>query len=247
MARPVIGITANLEEVAFGAWHEPSAFVPCSYVEAVQRAGGLVLILAPDGESAEDPGQLVGLLDGLVLSGGMDIDPGAYGSEAHAATGQTNAGRDAFELALTRAALAQDLPVLGICRGMQLLNVARGGTLHQHLPELLGTEEHRRRPGTFAGNDHAVTLDPGSLAERAAGESEHPTKSHHHQAVAQVGAGLEVTGRAQDGTVEAIELPGARWCLGVQWHPEADEASRVVGELVAAARGRLSPAAAPAA
>ena len=144
--------------------------------------------------------------------------------------------RDAFELALATRALERDLPLLGICRGMQVLNVARGGTLLQHLPDVVHHDDHRRVAGTFAGNDHDVRLAPGSLAERAAGRALHPTKSHHHQGVDVLGEGLTVTGwGARDELPEAVEDPGKRFVLGVQWHPEADEESRVIAALVAEA------------
>lgn len=235
--RPVIGICTSLEPVRFGVWHELAAFSPHSYTRAVQRAGGLALLLPPDPQAAEQPDALLDLVDGLVLAGGVDVDPASYGHEPHPSTAGWVPERDAFELALATRALERDLPLLGICRGMQVLNVARGGTLLQHLPDVLHHEDHRRTVGTFAGNDHDVALVPGSLAARAAGEPLHPTKSHHHQGIDRLGAGLEVTGRAvRDELPEAVEDPGRRFVLGVQWHPEADETSRVVGALVDQAR-----------
>src|SRR5581483_11760080 len=174
---------------------------------------------------------------GLILAGGNDIDPACYGAERHPETRHTLPERDRAELGLTRRAVERDIPVLGICRGMQLINVAFGGTLRQHLPDELGHEEHRRTPGSFEGSDHDVRLTAGSLAARAAAEEIHSTKSHHHQGVAIVGAGLEVTGISTlDDLPEAVEAPGRRFVLGVQWHPEADERSRVVGALVERAR-----------
>lgn len=235
MDRPVIGITAALDPVAFGPWRELAAFVPLAYVTAVQRAGGLGVLLAPD---VEAPEAVLDLLDGLLVTGGADVDPASYGQEPHPETAGTRPERDAFELALICEATRRDLPLLAVCRGMQVLNVARGGTLLQHLPGVVGHEEHRRTAGTFAGNDHDVVLTPGSLAARAAGEERHGTLSHHHQGVDRVGEGLVVTGRAtRDDLVEAVEDPARRWVLGVQWHPEADELSRVIGALVAEARG----------
>ena len=207
-----------------------------NYVDAVQRARGLALMLPPDSQLVEDPDQALDLLDGLVLTGGADIDPASYGQQAHAETVDTVAERDAFEIALVRAAIERDLPVLGICRGMQLINVARGGTLLQHLPEHFGHGEHRRAIGSFDGADHDVRLFEGTLAARAAGELEHATKSHHHQGIDRLGEGLVVSGRATlDELPEAIELPERRFVLGVQWHPEADVASSVLGALVRAA------------
>ncbi len=235
MSRPVIGITAALEPIRFGHWDVLAAFSPMNYVTAVQRAGGIAILLAPD---ADAPETVLDLLDGLVLTGGADMNPGTYGQEPHPATAGTRPERDAFELALTRAASERDLPLLAICRGMQVLNVARGGTLLQHLPDVVGHDDHRRTPGTFEGNDHDVLLTAGSLAARAAGEERHRTLSHHHQGIDRVGDGLRVSGRAtRDDLVEAVEDPERRWLLGVQWHPEADELSRIIAALVDAARG----------
>lgn len=234
--RPVIGLGAAVERARWGVWDTPAHLLPREYADAVQRAGGLAVLLPPDPAAVEDPAALLELLDGLILAGGADIDPAAYGAQRHPQTCDVNPERDAFELALARAAIDADLPLLGICRGMQLLNVACGGTLLQHLPDSHGHGEHRRTPGSFDGADHPVRLQDGSLAARAAGELEHQTYSHHHQGVDVVGAGLRVTGwSALDDLVEAIELPGHRFALGVQWHPEVDETSRLVACLVEAA------------
>jgi putative glutamine amidotransferase len=187
--------------------------------------------------ATEDPDAMLDLVDGLILAGGADVDPAHYGAPRHRATETAFAERDAFELALARRALDRELPFLGVCRGMQVLNVARGGTLRQHLPDDLGHTEHRRVIGSFADADHQVRLAPGSRAARAAGEELHTTKSHHHQAVGELGAGLSVTGWAvMDDLPEAIEDAELPFVLGVQWHPEADELSRVIGALVEHAR-----------
>ncbi|HEY4097737.1 MAG TPA: gamma-glutamyl-gamma-aminobutyrate hydrolase family protein [Baekduia sp.] len=239
--RPVIGLCAALERAQWGAWDTPAHLLPREYADAVQRAGGIALLLPPDPRTMEHPDELLDLLDGLMLAGGSDVDPAAYGAEPHAETIGTNPERDAFELALAARAIERDMPFLGICRGMQVLNVARGGTLLQHLPESHGHEHHRRNPGTFDGNDHLVRLDDASLAARAAGESSHRTLSHHHQAVDRVGEGLVVSGHsALDDLPEAIELPDRGFVLGVQWHPEADETSRLIGALVDEARERAA-------
>jgi putative glutamine amidotransferase len=217
-------------------WDQQAVLLSRSYVEAVQHAGALALMLPPDELLLQDPGEVLDLLDGLVLAGGADIDPASYGEETHPETVDTVPERDRFEIALVRAAVERDLPVLGICRGMQLINVAYGGTLLQHLPERFGHHEHLRVPGTFDGADHDVDLVEGSLAARAADETHHATKSHHHQGVDRLGEGLQISGRSSmDALPEAIEMPGRRFVLGVQWHPEADETSLVVGSLVAEA------------
>ena len=238
VARPVVGIPTPIEHARWaGVWEADCAIVAMTYIGAVQRAGGIALLLPPDAQAAEEPAELLDHLDALLLAGGADMDPASYGAAPHPRTAGVRAERDAFELALVRGALARDLPVLGVCRGMQVLNVARGGTLHQHVPELVGHEDHRRVPGAFG--DHDVRLQAGSLAARAAGGLTVPTKSHHHQAIDALGTGLRITGWSTlDELPEAIELPGARFALGVQWHPEADEASEVIAALVTEARSR---------
>jgi putative glutamine amidotransferase len=237
MARPVIGICTNLEKASWGAWELDAALLPMNYIEAVQRAGGMAVMLPPDERLVEEPEELLAILDGLILAGGADIDPATYGEPRDPSTVNTVPERDRFEVALARAAIERDLPLLGICRGMQLINVACGGTLIQHLPDRFGHGEHRRVVGSFDGSDHEVNLTDGSLAQGAAGESVHVTKSHHHQGVDCLGAGLVVSGVSalEDQLTEAIELPGKRFTLGVQWHPEADETSTVIAALVAAA------------
>ncbi|HEX3510631.1 MAG TPA: gamma-glutamyl-gamma-aminobutyrate hydrolase family protein [Solirubrobacteraceae bacterium] len=243
MPRPVIGICSALERSQWGVWDQVAALVPLSYIEAVQRAGGVAVILPPDAHVSADPEQLLDLLDGLMLAGGADIDPSSYGERPHPQTVDTVPARDEFEIALTRAAIERDLPVLGICRGMQLINVACGGTLLQHLPEHVGHEDHRRVLGSFEGADHDVELQGGTLAALAAGETDHATKSHHHQGVDRVGDGLLVSGHSTlDNLPEAIELDGRRFVLGVQWHPEVDPGSAVIASFVSAAR-REQPAA----
>jgi len=233
VTRPVIGICTPLELARWSVWELPAFLLPRNYVDAVHRAGALALLLAPDPALVQDPDEALDHVDGLMLVGGADLDPATYGARPHPQTIGMVPERDAFEIALVRRALERDLPFLGICRGMQVMNVARGGTLHQHLPDALGHEEHRRVAGSFDGADHDVRLTPGSLAARAAGEEWHTTKSHHHQGVDRIGEGLTVTGWADiDELPEALELDGRRFALAVQWHPEADERSRLIASLV---------------
>ncbi len=201
-----------------------------TYSRGVSEAGGLPVILPPDDEVTEAPEQLLEMLDGLVLSGGSDVDPASYGAEPDPRTKGSWPERDRFELALTHGALERDLPVLGICRGMQLLNVACGGTLDQHVAD---SELHLHTPGTFS--DHDVRLDPGSLAARAVGAERVAVRSHHHQGVDRLGKGLIASAWADPGdTVEAIEVPDRRWALGILWHTEEERRSPVLAALTAA-------------
>jgi putative glutamine amidotransferase len=236
--RPTIAITCSVGDIRSGEWDEHAAYSPIAYVRSVQRAGARAILLVADEEDAADPRELLERIDGVIISGGgSDVAPRRYSQPPHPATAAEEPGRDDFELALARAARERDLPLLGICRGMQLLNVAYGGTLHQHLPDTLGHDEHRELPAAFAR--HEVRIEPGSLAATATGAQTESVLSHHHQGPDDVGAGLHVTGRATlDDSPEAIEDPKARFLLGVLWHPEEDERSRVVGALVQAARER---------
>jgi putative glutamine amidotransferase len=234
--RPAIGILTPFTFADFGVWSMPAALLPAGYVAAVNRAGGLALLVTPDPALTENPDELLDRLDGLMLTGGTDIDPALYGEPVHPETQAFQRDRDDFEIAVARRAIERDIPVLGICRGMQVLNVAYGGTLLQHLPESFGHEDHRRVPGSFDGADHDVRLVPDSVAACAAGELLHPTKSHHHQGVGRIGEGFAVSGNSTlDDLVEAIERPDRRFALGVQWHPEADPHSGIIAALVSAA------------
>ena len=238
-----IGVTCNVEVVRYGLWSEPAAMVPFTYVTAIARAGARPLLLAPTPADLEDPSELLDLLDGVLITGGSDLDPARYGAEAHPATEPTSADRDAFELMLVRAAAERDLPCLGICRGMQVVNVAYGGALEQHLPDRLEDDIHRGPVGVFA--DHLVDVEEGSLAARAAGGTRVAVKSWHHQGVARVGDDLRVTARAAgDGTTEAVEDAARRFMLGVLWHPEEDEADRLIAAFVEECRtasGAIAP------
>jgi putative glutamine amidotransferase len=236
MRRPVIGICTALERARWTVWDNEAFLLSRAYVDAIQGAGGLAYMIPPDEATAREPDAALEPLDALILAGGADVDPASYGAEPHRCTAGTRPERDAAEIPLARRALERDLPLLGICRGMQLMNVALGGTLIQHLPDDLGHGDHRRHLGSFDDADHDVRLAPGSLAARACGELVHATKSHHHQAVERLGDGLVASGWSTlDDLVEAIEAPEARWALGVQWHPEVDPGSGVVEALVAEA------------
>lgn len=237
--RPTIALCASLDRVRYGPWNEPADMLPRSYSAAVQAAGGLALLVPADDDLGRNPDELLDKVDALVLAGGADVDPLTYGARAHPETQDGSQERDRAELALTHRALERDLPLLGICRGMHMLNVATGGTLAQHLPDAIGSSRHAHTPGTFA--DHEVLLEPGSLAARAVGATSTLVKSHHHQGVDELGEGLVASGRAEpDGVIEAIELPDRGFALGVLWHPEADEASRVIAALVEQAAAAVS-------
>jgi gamma-glutamyl-gamma-aminobutyrate hydrolase PuuD len=229
MARPLVGITTYVVPATFGSWETDSALVPHDYVLAVERAGGRALLVPP---SVGGVDETLDALDGLILSGGADLDPALYGQEPHAETDPVDEERDGAELALLRGALERDLPVLAICRGSQVLNVAFGGDLVQHLPEVLGDDRHRETPGTFA--EHEVQIAGGSRLGRVLGPRA-AVKSHHHQGIGRIGEGLAVTAHAEDGTVEAVEEPSRRFAVGVLWHPEAGDDARLFAELVAEA------------
>jgi putative glutamine amidotransferase len=235
--KPIIGLCTAVEQAQWSVWDQPAFLLSRRYVDAVQRAGGVALLLPPDPAAVEDPDLLLDLIDGLLLAGGADVDPSTYGAEPHPATVGTVPERDVFELALARRAMERDQPVLGVCRGMQVMNVARGGTLNQHLPDDYGHEDHRRSLGSFDNADHDVRLAAGSLVARVTDDAIHPTKSHHHQGVERIGEGFEVTGWATiDDLPEVIEAPGHRFALGVQWHPEVDDDSPLIAALVDEAR-----------
>jgi putative glutamine amidotransferase len=227
MAKPLIGITTYVEPAAWGHWHVEAALIPYDYVRAVERAGGRAVLVPPD---ADGIAEVLDALDGLIFSGGNDMEPDVYGADRHDATRGTNPERDRGELALLEAALARDLPVLAICRGFEVLNVARGGDLVQHLPDLVGHEEHREVAGEYS--EHAVRVDPSSRIGGVRG----PVMSHHHQALGRVGDGLREIAWAEDGTVEGIEDPEKPFVVGVLWHPEAGEDQRLFEQLVEAAR-----------
>jgi putative glutamine amidotransferase len=226
VARPLIGITTYVTPAKWGAWELEAALIPVDYVRAVERAGGRALLVPPSEDGVEETLQA---LDGLLFSGGSDLDPDLYDQEPHDETSGVHEQRDRAELALLEAALQRDMPVLAICRGSQVLNVARGGDLVQHLPDVVGDEKHKHTPGSYA--DHDVTVEDGTRLASLLGERA-PVKSHHHQGIGRIGEGLRVAAHAEDGTVEAVEDPGRRFAVGVLWHPEAGDDARLFEELV---------------
>lgn len=236
MPRPLIGVCAAVEKASFGVWKdEPAALLPLSYARAIHGAGGMMAMLPPDRRASEDPNELLDRIDGLVLGGGADIDADSQGVEAHPETIGTNPDRDRFEIALAQRALERGIALLGVCRGMQILNLACGGTLDQHLPERLGHDRHRPVPGVWA--EHDVRIEPGSLAAAAAGTELLTVKSHHHQGVDSVPDPLSPSAWAtDDDSVEAIESADGEFVLGVLWHPEEDLQDRVIPTLVERAR-----------
>ena len=230
--RPIIGITSYAQPAKWGAWDLPAALVPLYYVESVHQAGGRALLVPPSDDAVQET---LDVLDGIVFSGGIDIDPAVYGAERHPATDPAQAHRDAGELALLAAALERDIPTLAICRGFQLLNVLRGGDLVQHLPEAVGHEGHRETLGVFS--KHPVEITEGTQLEAILGPRHGSVRSSHHQGVGKVGEGLVESAYAEDGSLEAIEDPSKRFALGVLWHPEMeDDDKRLFEALVAEAR-----------
>lgn len=228
--RPLIGITSYAEEIRWGVWTEDAAIVPLAYVRAVEHAGGRPLVVPPSEDGLDET---LAALDGIIFSGGGDLDPKLYGAERHSETDEPRKARDAAEMRLLGAALERDMPVLAICRGSQLLNVTRGGDLVQHLPEEVGHERHRHKPGAFS--DHAVQLAPDSRLGGLLGNHA-PVKSHHHQGYGRIGQGLREVAWADDGVVEGLEDPEKRFALGVLWHPEEGEDFALFEALVNEAR-----------
>jgi putative glutamine amidotransferase len=231
--RPLIGITTYREPARWGAWDQSAVLIPSNYVDSVQRAGGAVVLLPPDASAAE----AVEGLDAVVLSGGADLDPTLYGSYPDVTTDKPRTDRDTSELAVYRAARDRGIPVLGICRGLQVMAVAHGGALLQNLPDLSGSSVHREAPGTFTR--HKATIEPDTLAATVLGPGVREVNSSHHQAVSDAGD-LRVSGLADDGTVEVCEDPSAEFVIGVQWHPEVDTDTRLFDALLAVARNRNS-------
>jgi putative glutamine amidotransferase len=240
-SRPLIGVTTYRQTTSWWSWQRDAALVPGFYLDMVEAAGGEVLMIPPPGEGAAPVDahrcdHLVSVLDGLLLIGGGDIDPARYGAIPDPRNGGTNSRRDDLELGLLTAALAVDLPVLAVCRGMQALNVGLGGDLVQQLPDRLGSTRHQPRPGAFG--PVAVLNEEASIVGDLLGPRAE-VLCCHHQAVGRLGQGLTVAARSEDGVVEAVELPGHRFVVGVQWHPEEVGDGRLFEALVAAAADRI--------
>jgi putative glutamine amidotransferase len=227
--RPAIGITTYVAPARWGPWEQTAALVPLAYAQAVVRAGGRAVLLPPALGTEEST---LGAVAGLILCGGPDLDPALYGQSRATATAQLSPERDAPELMLARAALERDLPLLGICRGMQVLNVVRGGTLHQHLPDVVGHDGHATRPGHF--DAHRVRTTPGTRVSAVLG-AETTVMSGHHQGIDRVGGGLVASAWSPDGAVEALEDPDRRFAVGVLWHPEQGDDGRLFDALIKAA------------
>jgi gamma-glutamyl-gamma-aminobutyrate hydrolase PuuD len=242
--RPRIGMTTYLEDARWGVWERPAALVPQVYLDAVDAAGGIPLLLPPREAGPGAPVELeardtVEVLDGLLVIGGADVDPAGYGEQPHPTT-SSRPRRDAHEVALLRAARRRGLPVLGVCRGAQLMNVMLGGTLQQHLPEQVGHDRHRPGPGEFGACP--VRIEPGTRLHDILG-AEVKVPCYHHQALGRLADGLRATATADDGTVEAVETAQPEreeWFVGVQWHPEEDPGDlRLFEAHVEAARARI--------
>ena len=235
---PVIGLTTYRQQARSGVWDVPASFLPAVYIDGVTAAGGVAALLPPQPVDDLIAEQVVDRLDGLILTGGKDVNPQAYGHQPHPATEQPARERDVWEFALLDAALRRHLPVLGICRGPQVINVALGGTLHQHLPDVLGHSGHRVADATFASHTARITAD--SRLGRLLGDSVQ-TRCYHHQGIDQLGRGL-VASATCDGVIEGIEMTGDDFVVGVQWHPEENlDDLRLFAGLVEAARNRTTP------
>jgi putative glutamine amidotransferase len=236
MSAPVIGLTTYREDATWGVWHQPADLLPTQYADAVRSTGGVPVLLPPVGEpGAADV--VVARLDGLVISGGADVDPGRYGAEPHERTAGWRPDRDEWEAALLTAADARGLPVLGVCRGMQVMAVHAGGSLEQHTPDVVGHEEHS--PGGDAYGTVTVATDPGTRVAGLVGERL-SVSCHHHQSV-RTHPGFVPSAYAADGTLEAMEAPGERFCVAVQWHPETASDVGLLAGLVRAAADHADP------
>ncbi len=239
MGRLKIGLTCSVEHAAWNAWRADVILLTLNYVRAVWEAGGYPIVLPPVKCDHQDVLTVVNGVDGVVFTGGCDIDPRLFGATRHSESGPIQPERDEFEIMLLDALLERDIPCLGICRGMQLFNVALGGSLLQHLPEQVGHSEHCPQPGSFS--EHRISIDEQSKLGTALGASA-VVKSHHHQAPEKIGRGINVTARSSDGTIEAIEVAGFRYFVGVLWHPEEGASRRLFESFIRACReAKMTP------
>ena len=241
---PVIGLTTYLEQAKQGVWDVRAAFLPQQYFDAVTASGGIAVLLPPQPAREAVADAVLEGLDGLILTGGLDVQPELYGAQRHPLTDPSRPDRDAWELALFRGAEKRRMPVLAICRGLQLVNVARGGTLHQHLPEAIGTGRHRIGGGVFATN--TVDVEAGTALASLVGDGALEVHSYHHQGVDQLGEGLRVTARDDSDLVQAVESTGDGYVVGVQWHPEQNVEDRrlfagIVDQAAVYADARMRP------
>lgn len=226
MSAPVVGLTSYVEPARFGVWDVPATLLPHAYADQVVRAGGQPVLLPPVG----DPVSLLPRLDALVLSGGGDVNPAAYGADPHERTAGIRDFRDDAELALVEAALERNIPILGICRGLEVLNVALGGTLHQHVPDVVGHKDHSGAEGRYARLPVSVASE--SRLGKALGEETVTVSHYHHQAIDRLGAGLTACAWSEDGLIEGVELERHPFAVAVQWHPEADGDASLFAALV---------------
>ncbi|MGB3326366.1 MULTISPECIES: gamma-glutamyl-gamma-aminobutyrate hydrolase family protein [Mycolicibacterium] len=232
--RPVIGLTTYLQQAQTGVWDVQASFLPQIYFEGVTRAGGIAVLLPPQPVNGDIADRVLERIDGLVITGGPDVDPARYGQQPHPTTNAPAVERDAWEFALLESALRRGVPVFGVCRGAQVLNAALGGTLHQHLPDVIGSTHHQKGNAVFGTS--SIRTVPNTRLAALIGETS-DAQCYHHQAIDLLGEGLVVSARDADGVIEAVELPGEAFVLGVQWHPEETlDDLRLFAAVVEAAR-----------
>jgi putative glutamine amidotransferase len=237
--RPIIGLTTYLEQAQTGVWNVPASFLPKVYFDAVTKAGGIAVLLPPQPVSDEIAERVLDGIDGLIITGGKDVDPARYGQDPHPTTDEPRLDRDAWEDALLRGAINRELPFLGICRGAQVLNVALGGTLIQHLPDVIGSSRYNLGGGEF--NDVPVEVESGTELGELVG-AQVRAKVYHHQSIDRVADGLTVSARSDDGVIQAVELDAVPFGLAVQWHPEESQDDlRLFAGLVGAAKKYRTP------
>lgn len=235
-SEPIIGLTTYLQRAQTGVWDVRAAFLPQVYFEAVTRVGAIAVLLPPQPVTEQIADRVLDGLDGLIVTGGRDVDPARYGQEAHETTDRPSAIRDDWEAALLTGAIERELPFLAICRGAQLLNVALGGSLHQHLPDVIGSNRYQLGNGEFS--TVGVAVEPDSAVGRMTGSDGLTVEVYHHQAIDRLAPGLRVTARSEDDVIEAVELDGVPFGVGVQWHPEqTPDDLRLFAGLVDAAGG----------